>query len=102
ANAFIQDEIALAPPVHLTVGSKVEHNDYTGFEYEPSGRLAWTPSPKQLVWTAVSRAVRTPSRYDRDLEVVTGLQNAPAPFVFPVDYLQGSENFKSETELAYE
>lgn len=102
ANVFIQDEIALAPRVHLTVGSKVEHNDYTGFEYEPSGRLSWTPTPKQLVWAAVSRAVRTPSRYDRDLEVVTGLQNAPAPYVFPVDFLEGSKDFKSETELAYE
>jgi iron complex outermembrane receptor protein len=46
--------------------------------------------------------VRTPSRYDRDLAVVTGLQNAPAPYVFPVNFLQGSDNFHSEKEIAYE
>ncbi len=66
-NAFVQDEIALAEDVHLTGGSKVEHNDYTGFEVEPSLRLAWKPVRNQTVWSAVSRAVRTPSRIDRDL-----------------------------------
>jgi iron complex outermembrane receptor protein len=101
-NAFLQDEIALTKDVRLTLGSKLEHNGYTGFEAEPSGRLQWNFAPTQMVWAAVSRAVRTPSRYDRDLEVVSGLQNAPAPYQFPVDYLDGSSDFVSETEIAYE
>ena len=48
------------------------------------------------------RAVRTPSRYDRDLFVPTGLTNAPPPYVFPAAYLRGSEDFVSETVIAYE
>lgn len=101
-SAFAQDEIALAPTVKLTAGSKVEHNDYTGYELEPSLRLAWDPAPNQLVWAAVSRAVRTPSRYDRDLQVVSGLVNPPAPYQFPPTYLAGNPDFISETVLAYE
>jgi iron complex outermembrane recepter protein len=101
-SVFLQDEIALTPGVNLTVGSKLEHNDYTGYEAEPSGRLQWNLDPQQLVWSAVSRAVRTPSRYDRDLEVPTGLVNAPPPFQFPSAYLQGNPDFVSETLIAYE
>ena len=67
-SAFAQDEIALLPErLHATLGTKIEHNAYTGFEIEPSIRLAWTPDKRQTVWAAVSRAVRTPSRIDRDL-----------------------------------
>jgi iron complex outermembrane receptor protein len=66
-SAFIQDEITLIEDrLRLTLGSKFEHNEYTGFEVQPSGRLAWTPSTEHTVWAAVSRAVRTPSRIDRD------------------------------------
>jgi iron complex outermembrane receptor protein len=101
-SGFVQDEMALRSDLTLTLGSKVEHNDYTGFEYEPNIRLRWNLSPRQMFWAAVSRAVRTPSRYDRDLEVATGLVNPPAPYQFPSAYLAGSSAFESETELAYE
>jgi iron complex outermembrane receptor protein len=101
-SGFLQDEIMLAPSVYLTVGSKLEHNDYTGYEAEPSGRLQWNLDPKQLLWTAISRAVRTPSRYDRDLEVPSGLSNPPPPYQFPSAYLRGNPDFMSETLLAYE
>ena len=101
-SGFAQDEIALRSDLALTLGSKVEHNDYTGFEYEPNVRLRWNATAKQMLWAAVSRAVRTPSRYDRDLEVVTGLVNAPPPYQFPAAYLTGSGDFVSETETAYE
>jgi iron complex outermembrane receptor protein len=92
----------LAPSVHLTLGSKLEHNDYTGFEVEPNTRLQWNVTPRQLLWAAVSRAVRTPSRYDRDLEVPSGLVDAPPPYQFPAYYLKGNADFRSETLIAYE
>ncbi|HWD20363.1 MAG TPA: TonB-dependent receptor [Verrucomicrobiae bacterium] len=90
-SAFAQDEITLVKDVHLTLGSKVEHNHYSGWEVEPSGRLAWALTPKQSVWAAVSRAVRTPSRIDEDL-------------VFPADgsLAVGDKSFLSETLMAYE
>jgi len=101
-SGFLQDQIMLVPAMSLIVGSKLEHNDYTGFEVEPNVRWQWNPQPQQLLWAAVSRAVRTPSRYDRDLSIPTGLTNAPPPYVFPTAFLRGSENFVSETLIAYE
>jgi iron complex outermembrane receptor protein len=66
-SAFVQDEINLVQDrVRLTLGSKFEHNEYTGFEVEPSIRLLWTPRGRHVFWAAVSRAVRTPSRQDTD------------------------------------
>jgi iron complex outermembrane recepter protein len=101
-SGFLQDEILLAQNVYLTVGSKLEHNDFTGYEVEPSARLQWNVDSAQLLWAAVSRAVRTPSRYDYDLQVVTGLSNAPPPYQFPSAYLQGNPDFVAETLIAYE
>jgi iron complex outermembrane receptor protein len=66
ANVFAQDEVQVGK-VKLTAGVKFEHNDYTGLEYLPSLRLAWKPSDSRLVWGEVSRAVRAPARFDRDV-----------------------------------
>jgi iron complex outermembrane receptor protein len=101
-SGFAQDEIDLRPNLALTLGSKIEHNDYTGFELEPSARLQWNFAEKQMLWAAVSRALRTPSRYDRDLEVVSGLVDAPPGYTFPKDFLDGSKDFDSESVVAYE
>ena len=101
-SAFVQDEITVVQDrLHLTIGSKFEHNDYTGFEIEPSARLAWTPTEKQTVWAAVSRAVRTPSSTDLyvlDNRVVTQPPLSPPILITVV----GNPNFKSEELLAYE
>jgi iron complex outermembrane receptor protein len=96
-SAFVQDEIMLAEKVSLTLGTKVEHNDYTGFEYEPGARVGWTPTGRQTIWAAMSRAIRAPSRSDRDIRL-------PTPALSPVvnNLLIGGANFKSETVVAYE
>jgi len=96
-NTFIQDEIKIEDDLFFTLGTKVEHNDYTGFEVQPSGRLQWQITPKQMLWAAVSRAVRTPSRVDHDFVTPTGL---PAPF--PSSVINGTSDFTSETLIAYE
>src|SRR5437764_3174376 len=92
-TGFVQDEIALVPNrLHVTLGTKIEHNDYTGFEIQPSGRVSWRLGPSGMVWAAVSRALRTPSRIDREFFV-------PAN---PPYFLAGGPAFHSEEELAYE
>lgn len=64
-SAFIQDEITLVPDRWLlTLGSRFEYNDFTGFEVQPTARLMWTPTDNDSLWTAVSRAVRTLSRIE--------------------------------------
>ena len=92
-SAFVQDEIALVPDrLRVTLGSKFEHNDYTGFENQPSVRLAWTPTAQQTLWTAVSRAARTPARIDRDFYL----------FLTPALPLIAGGDFDSEKVVAYE
>ncbi len=92
-SAFVQDGITVRPEqLRLTIGTKIEHNNYTGFEIEPSIRLAWTPTKDQTAWSAISRAVRTPSRIDRDL-----FSPATPPY-----RIAGGENVVSEKMIAYE
>src|SRR6202790_3576166 len=106
-SAFLQDEINLVDNrLRLTLGSKFEHNDFTGFEIEPNARLLWTLSPNQSVWTAVSRAVRTPALTEEGLRLNSGVippgspaNPAPLPAVLAV---LGSRQFGSEDLLAYE
>ncbi len=92
-TGFVQDEIALIPDrLHVALGTKVEHNDYTGYEIQPSGRVSWRLSPSGTLWAAVARALRTPSRIDRELF-------APGQ---PPYAIAGGPRFHSEEELAYE
>ncbi len=98
-SAFIQDEISLAGnQLSLTIGSKFLHNGYSGFEVEPTARLLWTPSPRQTVWGAVTRAVRTPSRIEEDLQLTALLSPNPLTFF----RVTGDRKFSSEHLIGYE
>jgi iron complex outermembrane receptor protein len=80
-SAFIQDEISLLEDkIKLTIGSKFEHNDYTGFEIQPSTRLLWTPGEHHRLWAAVSRATRIPSRMEANAIVyLSGIDIGGSP-----------------------
>jgi iron complex outermembrane recepter protein len=101
-NFFVQDEIALVPDrVYLTAGTKVEQNTYTGWGWMPSIRATWEASPQHMFWTAVSRALRTPSRNDTNL--VVGLGGFTGPNGVPVfEQFIGNPNYQNEELLAYE
>jgi iron complex outermembrane receptor protein len=93
SNLFAQDEILLAPTLRLTGGLKVERNSYTGAEYLPSLGLAWQAAPDHLLWTALARALRVPSRIDRDLYAPT---NPPLDHGVARYSLAGGPDFVSE------
>lgn len=87
-SVFAQDRVDLSPSLTLTLGSKLEHNSYTGFEYQPSLRLAWLVNENNTLWAAASRAARVPNRVDRAL-------GAPGPT--PGSFLLvGNDTFESE------
>ena len=93
ANGFLQDSIALRERLNMTLGVKLESNSYTGLEVQPNARLAWKFRDDALLWSAISRVVRTPSRLDRELF---------APGSPPFFLLDGGPNFTSEKLIAYE
>jgi iron complex outermembrane receptor protein len=76
-NVFAQDEITLRPDLVLTLGLRAEENSYTGWESMPSARLAWLAAPRHLIWTALSRAVRSPSRIDTDFATTSAAGPVP-------------------------
>jgi iron complex outermembrane receptor protein len=94
-NVFVQDEVSLGARMALTIGLKAERNPYTGTEWLPNVRIAYQATPEQLLWAALSRAVRAPSRIDREV-FFPGV----APYV-----LVANDRFESEVanvaELGY-
>ena len=101
-SSFIQDEIALSPDrVYLTVGTKLEHDYYTGFVLLPSARLTWQPNGHQMFWAAISRAARTPASTDTAERL--NFAGFPGPNGTPVLIGQvGNPHFKNEDLTAYE
>jgi iron complex outermembrane receptor protein len=87
-NAFAQDRMALTPRIDLVAGLKLERSSFSGVELLPNLRLAWRPSDRTTWWGAVSRAVRTPSRIDRQLVFLPLLAEA--------------SRFESEKLIAFE
>lgn len=97
-SAFVQDNIALQPEwLHLVLGTKLEHNDFTGVEVQPGARLVWTPRGEHTAWASVARAVRTPSRAEHDILL---RQIATMPGV-SLD-VHGDRSMDSEALVAYE
>ncbi len=98
-NVFIQDEMTLLPnQLWLTLGSKVEHNEYTEWEIQPSARIFWNIHPRHKLWSAISRANRIPSRYEYDSSLLFPSSDPD----FPVINLQGNKDIKSEQVTSYE
>ncbi len=100
-SGFVQDEITLIEnELWLTLGSKFEHNDYSGFEVQPSARALWAFHYKHRLWAAISRAVRTPSRAEHDLSLTAGsVYVRGQPLVIRIE---GNRDFGSEHVLSYE
>ena len=96
-SAFLQDKITLAPEAwFLILGAKFEHNEFSGFEFQPNARLQWHPNQEQTLWASVSRAVRTPTPIEEDVtSTVVVIPNIRAAIV-------PNDDFKSEELTAFE
>jgi iron complex outermembrane receptor protein len=93
ADVFAQDSISLSPSLTAIIGLKLEDDPYSGLALLPNGRLSWKVNQDTLLWAAVSRAVRAPTRFDTDLREVL------IPSTLD---LQGNPDFQSEKLTAYE
>ncbi len=105
-SAFIQDDITLTTDWTLTLSSRLEHNDFTGYEFQPNARVAWKATENRTFWAAASRAVKTPSVSETAVETkgITFLPNGVAqlPGIPAMFSIKGSEDLKSEKLNAFE
>jgi iron complex outermembrane receptor protein len=92
SNAFVQDTFSVTPTLKLIAGLKLEDDPYSGLSVLPDLRLSWKPIDQALLWAAVSRAIRSPTPFDRDVVEKIG----------PIVYLIGGPDFQPETLTAYE
>lgn len=92
ANLFVQDTVRLTPRLHLSLGLKLEDHSFTDWTLQPDLRLAWRVRDTTLLWAAVSRAIRAPTPFDRD--VVERIGNDVI--------LVGDRSFESESVTAWE
>ncbi len=100
-SAFIQDKLLLSDEAWLIAGSKFEHNDFTGFEYQPSLKFVWAPIPGETYWAGVSRVIRTPSRINQDVELpITSFRTDNNLIV--ENTIFGSRDTESEVSVSYE
>jgi iron complex outermembrane receptor protein len=99
-SGFVQYEVPIVrDKLTLTAGTKLEHNNFSGFDYQPSVRLLWTPTPHQSFWAAVTRAVRTPSRLDQNVDFAIFVTNPPPPVFFEI---MVDPKLKAEQLIGYE
>jgi CheY-like chemotaxis protein len=101
-SSFVQDEIAIKPDrLYLTLGTKLEHIDYTGLGWQPTARIAWTANERNMFWAAISRALRTPTQTDRSIRV--NYLALPGPDGLPLLVSAfGNPHQQNEREDAYE
>lgn len=91
-NVFAQDTWTVFPALSFTGGIKLEDDPYAGWAFQPDARLSWMATSTTQIWAAVSRAIRSPTPFDVDVEEKLGT----------VVYLTGNRTFKPERLTAYE
>ena len=96
-GGFVQNELTIRNGLRLTGGTKIEHNDFSGLEVQPGARIAWDVAAPHMLWAAVSRGVRVPTRLERDVAI-----DVTDPRGSPVVRLLGNDEFESEQLLAFE
>jgi iron complex outermembrane receptor protein len=99
-SAFFQDKVQLHDDVSFTLGTKLEYNDYTGFEWQPSARLGWEVNDDNFLWASFTRAIRVPGRPGHDLNIAVAAQQTPQGTGLIRQI--GDDSVDSEKMLAYE
>lgn len=97
---YLQDELDLVEDaLKLSLNSRFEHNDFTGFEIQPGAQLLFTPTKQHTFWASVARAVRTPNLNEFYAEPRL-LPSATSPPVFPRQ--TANVDLRAESVLAYQ
>jgi iron complex outermembrane recepter protein len=99
-NTFLQDEIEVTRNVSLTAGVKLEHNAYTGFEYEPSTQFVWSPGRRHTVWGSFSKAIQQPTWLNTQMQIDYSEVQIPGVGTAVV-HISGNPLFRAPTVFNY-
>ena len=102
SSGFVGDEVQLLDGRLVLSGAlRLEHNSFTGWETQPKASALWDLTDDHTAWFSFARAVRVPSRANRDMRAeyvafpgADGRRNI-------LTYL-GEPDFDSEKMNAYE
>jgi iron complex outermembrane receptor protein len=98
---FVHDSISIGQRLSLMLGARLDHNDFTGWEWQPNARATWQCSERTSWWASWARAVRTPTQGDRNLNILASTETGPGGL--PVDVrISGDPNAPSEIVRAHE
>src|SRR5580700_6331931 len=100
-SAYVEDEWKATRALHFIFGSRLEHNGYTGFEFEPSAQLVWTPTKRQSVWASAARSIRQPARADTAIQIDLAIVPLPGGD-FGVKEVMANPSRKAEELIAYQ
>lgn len=95
-NSVVDDAEPSEKFLQFNWGAKLEYNDYSGFELQPTLRMLWAINEQNSLWSSLSYAVRTPSRTDRNAQLTMDTVNDKLVTI------QGNPNYQSEELAAYE
>lgn len=105
ANGFVQDEIALLDDaLHVIVGGKIENSEFIGTQFMPNLRARYSIGADSVVWSAISRGIRSASRLERDVRVADTMPSftlVPGAAPYGVE-IWGDPDFAPEKLTAYE
>jgi iron complex outermembrane recepter protein len=104
-STFVQDEVPVAGErLRLTVGSRLDYSNRDGVDFQPNARALWALSKNQAVWFGFSKAERTPSRLESDVQGIGSLVSPSSnPQRLPgVLTYSGGKDLPSESLKAHE
>ena len=99
-SAFIQDDIVFNQQWNLTLSSRFEHNNFTGFEVQPNARITYKAAENRTFWGSISRAVKTPSVSETQIQSKGITFYRPDPPVMLS--INGNDNLESEKLTSFE
>lgn len=102
ASVFVQDEIEFMPGrLRVTLGGRVQREYSSGIDFQPDARLLWTPTTRQAIWLAASRALRGISPSDTSVDAFLGPVPGPEGLLIVPEAL-GNPSIRPEAEIAFQ
>lgn len=97
-SGFVVDTISLTDRLTFALGGKFEYIDDIGFQYSPGVRFSFRLNEQNVLWTAMSRSIRSPSCIERFVSNNAFFDQGTGALMV----LEHNKNLKAENIHSYE